>query len=78
MFNKKKGENKMYIHQNAFLGLDKIVKMLKSKKVNKKNKIHFTMKDAGDLSPMAVNILLQLDLDTVRDGKYGKNFKERA
>ena len=68
----------MYIHESAFLGLERIVKMLKEKKVNNKKRIHFTLKDAAQLSPMAVSIMMQLNLETVKDGKLGQTNRGRS
>jgi hypothetical protein len=77
MFNKKKGENKMYMHENVKVAFKQVTEMLKNKKTCKNGKVFFSQKDAGTfLSPIAIDILLQLDIETVRSGKFKS--EERA
>ena len=77
MVNKQKGENKMYVHENVKVAFEQVTEMLKEKKICKNKKVFFSLKDAhNSLSPIAIDILLQLDIETVRSGKFKS--KERA
>ena len=67
--NKKQGEKKMYMHENVKVAFEQVTKMLKEKKTCKNGKVFFSLKDADVLSPIAVDVLLQLDMETVRSGK---------
>jgi len=72
----KQGERKMYMHENVKVAFEQVTKMLKEKKTCKNGKVFFSLKDADVLSPMAIDILLQLDMETVRSGKLKS--QERA
>ena len=74
--NKKQGEKKMYMHENVKVAFEQVTKMLKEKKTCKNGKVFFSLKDADVLSPIAVDVLLQLDMETVRSGKFKS--QERA
>jgi len=74
--NKKQGEKKMYMHKNVKVAFEQVTKMLKEKKTCKNGKVFFSLKDADVLSPIAVDVLLQLDMETVRSGKLKS--QERA
>tara|TARA_A200000159_G_scaffold15399_1_gene12745 strand:- start:1446 stop:1688 length:243 start_codon:yes stop_codon:yes gene_type:complete len=67
--NKKQGEKKMYMHENVKVAFKQVTEMLKNKKTCKNGKVFFSLKDADVLSPIAVDVLLQLDMETVRSGK---------
>jgi len=66
----------MYMHENVKVAFEQVTKMLKEKKTCKNGKVFFSLKDADVLSPIAVDVLLQLDMETVRSGKL--KAKERA
>jgi len=72
----KRGERQMYIHENVKVAFEQVIKMLKEKKICKNGKVFFSLKDANVLSPMAIDILCQLDKETIRSGKFKS--KERA
>ena len=75
--NTKKGENKMYMHKNIVVAFKQVSEMFKNKKTCKNGKVFFSQKDAGTfLSPIAIEILLQLDKETVRSGRCKR--EERA
>jgi hypothetical protein len=76
----KQGERKMYMHENVKVAFEQVTEMLKGKKVCKNKKVFFSLKDAhNSLSPIAINILLQLDMETVRSGRSIKiKSEERA
>ena len=59
----------MYVHENVKDAFKKVTEMLKNKKTCKNGKVFFSLKDADVLSPMAVDVLLQLDMETIRSGK---------
>jgi basic membrane lipoprotein Med (substrate-binding protein (PBP1-ABC) superfamily) len=66
----KQGESKMYMHENVKVAFKQVTEMLKNKKTCKNGKVFFSLKDANVLSPMAIDILMQLDMETVRSGKF--------
>ena len=66
----------MYMHENVKVAFKQVTEMLKNKKTCKNGKVFFSLKDADVLSPIAVDVLLQLDMETVRSGKF--KAKERA
>jgi len=72
----KQGEKKMYMHENVKVAFKQVTEMLKNKKTCKNGKVFFSLKDANVLSPMAIDILMQLDMETVRSGKFKS--QERA
>jgi hypothetical protein len=73
----KQGEKKMYMHENVKVAFEQVTEMLKEKKVCKNKKVFFSLKDVDNsLSTIAINILLQLDMETVRSGKLKS--QERA
>jgi hypothetical protein len=75
--NKKQGEKKMYMHENVKVAFEQVTEMLKNKKTCKNGKVFFSLKDAhNSLSPIAIDILMQLDMETVRSGKFKS--QERA
>ena len=74
--NLNKGERKMYMHENVKVAFKQVTEMLKNKKTCKNGKVFFSLKDADVLSPIAIDILMQLDMETVRSGKFKS--QERA
>ena len=75
--NNLRGEKKMYMHKNIVVAFKQVSEMFKNKKTCKNGKVFFSQKDAGTfLSPIAIEILLQLDKETVRSGRCKR--KERA
>jgi hypothetical protein len=72
----KQGEKKMYMHENVKVAFKQVTEMLKNKKTCKNGKVFFSLKDADVLSPIAIDILMQLDMETVRSGKLKS--QERA
>ena len=74
--NTKQGERKMYMHENVKVAFEQVTKMLKEKKTCENGKIFFSLKDANVLSPIAIDILMQLDKETIRSGKFKS--EERA
>tara|TARA_R110001583_G_scaffold54911_1_gene167657 strand:+ start:308 stop:550 length:243 start_codon:yes stop_codon:yes gene_type:complete len=74
--NNKQGEKKMYMHENVKVAFKQVTEMLKEKKTCKNGKVFFSLKDADVLSPIAIDILMQLDMETVRSGKFKS--QERA
>ena len=76
MKNKNKGEKKMYMHENVKVAFKQVTEMLKNKKTCKNGKVFFSLKDADVLSPIAIDILMQLNIETVRSGKLKS--QERA
>ena len=72
----KQGERKMYMHENVKVAFKQVTEMLKNKKTCKNGKVFFSLKDADVLSPIAIDILMQLDMETVRSGKFKS--QERA
>ena len=72
----KQGEKKMYMHENVKVAFKQVTEMLKEKKTCKNGKVFFSLKDADVLSPIAIDILMQLDMETVRSGKFKS--QERA
>ena len=76
MKNKNKGEKKMYMHENIKVAFKQVTEMLKNKKTCKNGKVFFSLKDADVLSPIAIDILMQLNIETVRSGKLKS--QERA
>ena len=72
----KQGERKMYMHENVKVAFKQVTEMLKNKKTCKNGKVFFSLKDADVLSPIAIDILMQLDMETVRSGKFKS--EERA
>tara|TARA_X000001382_G_scaffold75711_1_gene52962 strand:- start:989 stop:1231 length:243 start_codon:yes stop_codon:yes gene_type:complete len=68
--NNKQGERKMYMHENVKVAFKQVTEMLKNKKTCKNGKVFFSLKDADVLSPIAIDILMQLDMETVRSGKF--------
>jgi len=60
----------MYMHENIKVAFAQVTEMLKNKKTCKNKKVFFSQKDAQTfLSPIAIEILLQLDKETIRLGR---------
>jgi len=75
--NQKEREKNMYMHNNVKVAFEQVTKMLKEKKTCKNGKVFFSLKDVhNSLSPNAIAFLLQLDIETVKSGKF--KAKERA
>lgn len=66
----------MYMHENIKVAFKQVTEMLKNKKTCKNGKVFFSLKDADVLSPIAIDILMQLNIETVRSGKLKS--QERA
>lgn len=64
----------MYINETTFVAFQQVVNMLKDKKSLKNKKIKFGMKDVNKhLSPIAINVLLQIDKETIGKAKIIDN-----
>ena len=67
----------MYVHENVKVAFEQITQMLKEKKISNNKKVFFSLKDVNNsLSPIAIDIILQLDIETLKSAKFKS--KERA